>query len=205
MRQASRRQRVVLLVEKLMLAERVVTEEMVRAKYDRLYGATGRTVEARVIALRVPKPELEAGLSKDQIQDRMQGAREARRRDAVKIVERAENGEDFAALAGRFSEEPLTRERGGRLEGGFDPEAWSADVTPTVMALARGEISEPLLEGNTWLVFEVTDFKEVSYESVAERLREELETARPPISDVAGHRNVLLKRSEVDVLQGMYR
>lgn len=204
-RQTRRRQRVVLLVEKLMLAERVVTEEMVRARYERMFGATGRRVQARVLALEIKKPALEAGLEKEEVVARMEAAREARLQDALALVERARSGEDFAALVERYSDEPLTRERGGRLEGGFDPEAFSSVVTPVVMAMDRGEISEPMLEGRNWLVFEVTDFEEVSYESVKDELRAGLQSARPPISDVAAYRNVLLKESEVDVLQGMYR
>jgi parvulin-like peptidyl-prolyl isomerase len=203
--QLAGRQRRDLLVEKLILAEREVDEADVRALFERRYGAQGRRVQARVILLEVPRPQLEPGLSREQLEARLAEAVEARRADAQALVERVRRGEDFATLARRFSEEPMTRERGGELEGGFRPDAWPADVARAVLALPRGAVSEPLLADRWWALFELVDAEPVALEQVREGLREELRKRRPGPVEIAAYRNVLLQAAEVELLPGLRR
>jgi parvulin-like peptidyl-prolyl isomerase len=205
LRQLAGRQRLTLLVEKLILREREVAAADVEARFRRLYGPDGRRVRARVILLEIPRPELPSGLSKEQAEALLRGALEARRRDALELLERARAGEDFATLARRFSDESLTRERGGELEGGFQPDGWPPEVSEAVLALPRGGLSEPLLVERWWALFEVVDLETVSLEDVRERLAEELRSARPTTPEVAGYRNTLLQAARIEVLPGMSR
>jgi parvulin-like peptidyl-prolyl isomerase len=203
MEQLRRRRRVVLLAEKCILTERPVTPEMVKATFQARYGATGRRVQARVILLEVPTPKFEKGLSKAEVEALMEDASQARRRDAQALAERARAGEDFATLARQNSDDRISRELGGELEGGFRPDGWSSNVSTVVMGLPRGTISEPLQEGRFWAVFEIKDFETVDFESVRKEIEETLRARRPEDIEVAAYRNELLKPVEVELLPGL--
>ncbi len=205
LRQLARRARLALLAEKLILSERRVTPELVEQRYREQYGATGRRVQARLILLQIETPDLPSGLSREALQALLDQASEQRRREALELAQRISAGEDFATLATRYSDDRLSAELGGRLEGGFRPSAWPPAVRDAVMALGRGEASPPLLAGRAWTLFSVDDFEEVPFESVAAEIRSELESERPGAPDVAAYRNVLLQASEVELLPGMIR
>ena len=68
----------------------------------------------------------------------------AARRVAEQVRERAAAGEDFAALAAEFSEEPGAAARGGRLEPGREG-TWVAPFWNAAQALAVGDVS-PVVE-----------------------------------------------------------
>jgi len=203
--QMAGRQRRDLLVEKLILAEREVGEADVRALFLRRYGEQGRRLRVRVILLEIPRPQLEPGLEREELEALLAAAVEARRRDAQALAERARRGEDFATLARRFGEEPITRERGGELEGGFRPDAWPSEVARAVLELPRGAVSEPLLAERWWALFEVVDEEPVTLDEVRAALREELRSRRPGPVEIAGYRNVLLQAAEVELLPGLRR
>jgi parvulin-like peptidyl-prolyl isomerase len=205
MAQIEQRARAKVLAEKVILAERKVTEEDVRARFKQLYGADGRRVRARVILLEIPRPDLPLGLSKEEVDARVAAGLEARRADAQRLRERALAGEDFTTLARQESNEPLSRERGGELEGGFQADAWPASVSSAVLALPRGAISEPLLAGRYWALFEVLETQTVRFEDESERLAEELRTRRPSALDIALYRNSLFQAAAVEILPGMTR
>jgi parvulin-like peptidyl-prolyl isomerase len=205
MAQLEQRARAKLLAEKVILAERKVTEEDVRARFKQLYGADGRRVRARVILLEIPRPDLPLGLSKEEIDARVAAGLAARRADAERLRARALAGEDFTTLARQESNEPLTRERGGELEGGFQADAWPVAVSSAVLALPRGAISEPLLAGRYWALFEVLDTQSVRFEDERELLAEELRTRRPTVLEIALYRNTLFQAAAVEILPGMTR
>jgi parvulin-like peptidyl-prolyl isomerase len=205
MAQLAQRTRVKLLAEKVIVAERRITEEDVRARFEQLYGKEGRRVRARVILLEVPRPDLPPGLSKEEVNARVAAGLEARKADAQRLRERALAGEDFATLARQESNEPLTRERGGELEGGFRADGWPAKVSNAVLALPKGGISEPLIAGRYWALFEVLDSEPVSFEQERERLFEEMRTRRPNVPEIAVYRNTLFQAASVELLPGLTR
>jgi len=182
-----------------------VGEEQVVERFEKLYGREGRRVRVRAILLEIPRPDLPPGLSSEEVNARVKEGRDARRADAEKLRARALAGEDFTTLARQASDEPRSRERGGELEGGFQSDAWPPDVSKAVLALQRGTVSEPLLAGRYWALFEVIDSETVRLDDVRERLLEELRTARPSVPDVAAYRNVMFQASEVEILPGMTR
>jgi parvulin-like peptidyl-prolyl isomerase len=205
MAQLEQRVRWRMLAEKLILAERKVGEEQVAARFEKLYGREGRRVRVRAILLEIPRPDLPPGLPAEEVNARVEEGREARRADAEKLRARALAGEDFTTLARQQSDEPRSRERGGELEGGFQADAWPPQVASAVLALPRGTVSEPLLAGRFWALFEVIDSETVRLEDVRERLLEELRTARPSVPDVAAYRNTMFQAAAVEILPGMTR
>jgi parvulin-like peptidyl-prolyl isomerase len=198
------RMRIELLTERLYLADRRVTPEMVRRRWEEVYGEGGRSIEARMILLRVGLPAPEPGLAREELQARI-AAESARTRElAVDLVGRLRDGEDFATLARRHSQEPGSAARGGQLDGRFRPETWPEPVARAVQALAPGELSEPLDLGTAWVVFQVLSVMDVAFEDVSADLEQSLREARPSFAELAAYRNGLMQHLEIEVLPGMY-
>ncbi len=72
-----------------------------------------------------------------------QDDRAALRKQMEPILERARDGEDFAALAGKFSEDSSTRGAGGDT-GFFSPGTMVPEFERAAYALKVGEISDPV-------------------------------------------------------------
>ncbi|HVS11192.1 MAG TPA: peptidylprolyl isomerase [Planctomycetota bacterium] len=203
-REIAARMRTHLLAERLMQAEREITPEAVRRRFEELYGSSGRAVRARLILLRVPPPPLGAGLTREELDARFAEARRAVGERAEHLARRLEDGEDFAALARKHSEDPATAAAGGLLPDLFRPGAWPAEVAEAVLALRPGQVSAPLFAGRDWVIFEALSSEPVRLEEVEGDLRAGLAAARPAEVEIAAYRNVLLKRAEVEVLPSMY-
>lgn len=100
------------------------------------------------------------------------GPRSARLRaleEAEAVLERARAGEDFAALAGEFSEEPGAEERGGCLEPGRQG-TWVAPFWAAAVALKPGEISQVVESLYGFHVIRLVDREPVPFEE-ADRAR----------------------------------
>lgn len=205
LRQFRRRRQVALVAEKVMLAERQVTPEEVRQVYGNRYGATGRRVQARVLLLEVPTPVMEKGIAKEAADALLQGALEARKRDAEALRARALAGEDFVTLVRQHSQDAVSRERDGVLEGGFRPDGWSSEVSAEVMSLERGAISEVVQEGRFVALFELLDYEHVPFEGVSAQIERELRERRPEPVEIAAFRNELLKAASVELLPDLRR
>ena len=91
------------------------------------------------------------------------------------------------------------------LPGRFRPDQFPPAVARVVEAMEPGETSDPLLVGDEWQVFQVVSSRRVQFEEVERELEEELRTARPLASDLAGYRNALLKAARVEVLPGFHQ
>jgi hypothetical protein len=127
-----------LLAEKMMLAEREVTDEQVRARYDDEYGKDGIREEVSMILVPIDNRPPEAELSRDDLAKHLAAKNEEARQAALKIVERAQAGEDFAALARECSRDGDTAAQGGRLPGRFRADTWHESFGPVVATLAVG-------------------------------------------------------------------
>jgi hypothetical protein len=205
MRELNFRMRIDLIAQELILLERVITDEMVREEYERQFGAHGRWIEARMIQLNLPTPNLEKGMSREQVDAAIAEVVDATRQRAAKLVGRLRGGEDFATLARQNSDEPLSREAGGQLEGRFRPEAWSEEIAAGVLDLEVGEVSGPLFDRRACYIFDVTAARPVPYEAAAADLRAELQDRKPASGDLAAYRNVLVNAVEYDLLPGMWK
>ncbi len=198
------RVRIDLLTEKLLLRERVVTDEMVQQHWESVYGKNGREIRARWIVFGPPVLPAEEGMTKERFDELSEAAHRKRHEDAQALVTRLRAGEDFASLARKYSEDPNTREQGGELAGRFRGETWPEEVALAVPKLKLGEVTDPIFAARCWMIFEVFSERTVSFESVENELREELKTKRPAIADLAGWRNALLKKSKVQLLPGIH-
>jgi parvulin-like peptidyl-prolyl isomerase len=199
------RMRIEALTEKLMRRERVITPERVRARWTEIYGTDGRLVQARLLLLRVPLPPEEPPLNREELDRKLAELSAGVRQRMEDLARRVKEGEDFATLARKYSEEPSSAAEGGLLPDRFRPERWPKDVSDAVQALQPGEATPALDLKSAWAIFQVVSAKQVRFEDVEKDLREQLE--REPIapSDLAVYRNVLLKRTKVEVLPAMAR
>ncbi|GAB4360076.1 MAG: SurA N-terminal domain-containing protein [Methylohalobius crimeensis] len=96
---------------------------------------------------------------------------------AREIKQRLNQGEDFAALAGEFSEDPGSKTKGGdlgfvkpgELEGNFEEAAYS---------LSEGQISDPVETPFGYHLIQVTEIKAAKpkpFETVKEQIRQEFQ------------------------------
>ncbi len=204
MRELRFRMHIDLLTQELLLAERVVTEEAARAEYERQFGEDGRWIEARMIRLGVPPPDLQQGASREQFEAAVTENVDATRLRAAGLVDRLRSGEDFATLARRHSDDPISRETGGRLEGRFRPDAWSDEIARAVLGLDLGEVSGPLFDYRSYCIFEIASSRPAPFEEVRADIRSELKNREPENEDLAAYQNALMGEIEYELLPGMW-
>jgi len=188
MRELEIRKRHDLLVEELLLRERVVSEDELRSAWQERHGTDGRTIELRWIRIDAQSAaELEAA-----------------RLEAADLRRRLGEGEDFATLAELHSDDAVTRARGGRPTQGFRLAHLPAPLAAAVRALAAGDVSDPLPhEQSVWL-FEVTAIRVTPFDDVRTGLLEELRTRRPTEVELATKRIQLTRDVDVAVLPAMF-
>ncbi|MBI5362089.1 MAG: peptidylprolyl isomerase [Planctomycetes bacterium] len=200
LREQCRRLRTSLLVEKLVLREREVTDEEVRRRFASALGPDGVWREASKILVSSRYEELDHGQDRDVLAREAAAAIERARGRAVEIVARLRAGGDFAAIARAESDDLRTRSRGGVVAGAFRGEEYPDDVARVVYALPEGAISDPIAYGPTWLVFWVRVAGKPTFEEKRGELRRELEESRPGLLEVRAYRNVLAKGARVEVV-----
>ena len=99
--------------------------------------------------------------------------REAARARAEEAVRKARAGQDFAALAREYSDDPATRDQGGAL-GSFEAGRLNASFSKAIGPLEPGEVSDPVQGAAGFFVLKLLDRQRgaaYSYEEVEERLR----------------------------------
>ena len=205
MQVAKMRTRHTLRAEALLRADRVVTEDDVRREWETRYGEGGNSLDVRVILRRLPRPPEGSLTTDDELRAYIAAETEKAMTFLSRLARRVRAGEDFDALARTYSEDPKTRDRGGRSEGRFELHTWTEDVQAQLRALAPGEVTEPLVYGGEFLLFELAGRVQVPLEDVAEGLREELRTRQPSQIEVSGFVNGLTQGIAVDVLPALYR
>jgi len=95
------------------------------------------------------------------------------RAKALALREKLLAGEDFAAMAGKYSEDKDTAERGGML--GFLDKARIVDpVVAAAYGLKIGEISQPVKGTSGWHLVKVMEIKHVAFEGVKSEVRTRL-------------------------------
>lgn len=95
---------------------------------------------------------------------------------AKEVRERAANGEDFAALAKEFSEDPGTKEKGGSLGvTTYDTTQYVPEFTEGFKNLKEGEISDLVKSTHGYHIIKITDYKEKSFDEAKETIKSTLE------------------------------
>lgn len=107
--------------------------------------------ESESVATAAPRPDEPKQVSASHVLVQWRGSmrappdiirsKEEARQRAEDVLEKARAGEDFAALAAKFSDEPRAAERGGAL-GSFERDAMVKPFADAAFALKPGEVSE---------------------------------------------------------------
>ncbi len=71
---------------------------------------------------------------------------ETKRTQANEVLQRLKNGEDFAALAKEFSEDPGSKEKGGLYEGVTEGGGFDKSFESAALALQPGQFTQELVE-----------------------------------------------------------
>lgn len=192
-----------LRAERLALRERQVTEDMVRRAWELRYGVDGQALDVRFLMRTIPLPAEGSLTSVEQVDAYIAD----QSREIVAFLgllrERVEDGEDFGALVRTHSDDPLTRDRGGRQANRFELHKWSAEVQSAVRKLQPGGVTEPVAMSQEFFLFELVGLLHVPFEDVADELRAELQTRRPSAVEIAGFINEKTRTITVEALPGL--
>jgi len=122
---------------------------------------------------------------KDNVPDDAVGV-EAAERKIREIYEQLRRGADFATVAARRSEDPITAARGGNWD--FFPETSEqlpAALRARLLAMREGDITEPFRIGDAWLILKlvrrVQRDRELTLEEVRAQIAEELRDQREQV------------------------
>ena len=206
-RDAAPRARHDLLAGELLAAERTVTDARVRREWEHRHGPGGESPRVRFLMKEVPPPD--EPLEDRAAIERYVAEQKARLTEELLELRRriVEDGEDFAALARRHSDDESTRDRGGEPAERFRLHTWPQHVQEALRDLEPGELSQPVeVAGGLVFLFQLVEVVETPFEEVEAALRAELEAERPSLVDTAAFVNELFGASHsVEVLPGMYR
>jgi parvulin-like peptidyl-prolyl isomerase len=197
------RTRTDLLVEKMLLADREVTPEAVRARYVSEYGPEGERLTVRWIVTTIQVEAVDRNWTREQFTAALQAASERARVKLTDLVQRARAGEDFAGLAREHSADAPTRERGGLIEGRFRSDAYPEAFGAAVHALQPGAVTDALEHGTAWVAFQLVERHRASFEEARAELERELAAQRPSWNEVNAQRNALAQRCKVEILPGL--
>ncbi|QWH20771.1 peptidylprolyl isomerase (plasmid) [Bacillus mycoides] len=97
---------------------------------------------------------------------------------AKEIKEKLNNGEDFAALAKQYSEDPGSKEKGGELPE-FGPGQMDPKFEEAAYKLEAGQVSDPIKSSYGYHVIKLTEKKELKpFDQEKDNIRKELEQKR---------------------------
>jgi parvulin-like peptidyl-prolyl isomerase len=202
-REMTFRTRTDLLAEKLMMKERKITPEDVQLRYDNDYGKDGLRTEVRWMVRTFGLDKVDPAWTRDELTKNMRDVTDKATLEMAGRVARVRAGEDFAAIARKESDDEPTRESGGLLPDRFRRDQWSQEIADAVSKLQPGQVTDPLVYGNYVVAFQIASQKKVTFDAVKDELRHELEMERPDMVNVAGYRNSLTQKLDVQLLSGM--
>jgi len=97
---------------------------------------------------------------------------------AKEIKEKLNNGEDFAALAKQYSEDPGSKEKGGELPE-FGPGEMKPEFEEAAYKLEVGQVSDPIKASYGYHIIKLTEKKELKpFDQEKDNIRKELEQKR---------------------------
>jgi peptidyl-prolyl cis-trans isomerase SurA len=141
---------------------------------------------------------------RDNVPDDAVGA-DAAERKIREIYDQLRRGADFATVAARRSEDPLTAARGGNW--GFFPETaeqFPETVRARLLTMRDGDITEPIRIGNTWLILKlvrrIQRDRELGLDEVRAQIAEELRDQREQVLQTAVTRLALAESRIENVL-----
>ena len=180
-----------LLAEEIVKQSRKITKEDVRRRWELAYGPGGMTRIVRLIRLKVTDAPLARGASEEEL-ERAHAVYEEKLELVEKIQERYDNGEDFGALARKYSDDE-SRIHGGEMSTPYRPDKWHSDVEEALSRIKAGELTDPITSADSVYVFELLEMRVTPLESVEKLLELELKNEPPTIPQIANQRNVLVR------------
>ncbi|PEY88520.1 peptidylprolyl isomerase [Bacillus cereus] len=97
---------------------------------------------------------------------------------AKEIKEKLNNGEDFAALAKQYSEDPGSKEKGGELPE-FGSGEMDSKFEEAAYKLEAGQVSDPIKSSHGYHIIKLTEKKELKpFDQEKDNIRKELEQKR---------------------------
>ncbi len=142
-----------------------ISDDDVRAKYDANARRSTQVSEVHLQHILLAVGEDQDDAQKKETRDK-----------AAEILERARTGEDFAKLAETFSDDAGTKNTGGDL-GWIERGTIATEWEVIVFAMTKGETRGPVVGPQGLHVFHVSelkDSKQAAFDTVKEKLRNEL-------------------------------
>ena len=193
------------LAEKMLKAARKLTPQDLQRAYTDAYGTEGERIELRLIGLPITLGEVDAGLSREELDRKLEEAGRKIDAQALEIVARVRAGEDFAALARTESVDKHSAAAGGLLQERFRSDRWSPEIYAAVRAARAGEIVGPLRQNGVCFMFQILSRRKVSFAEAQAELEQELLQRRPSTPELGAFRNSLRREAGVTILPGMSR
>ena len=191
------RTRLDLLVDELLRRERDPDERELRQAWERTYGPGGRKTALRWIRLDLPMPPQEALDSKEEFDRWRERAGIELAEEGADLHRRILGGEDFATLAEKHSDDPVTRPRGGAPTEDFRFEMLPDELARAVEALASGGLTEPIVwQDSIWLI-ELIGRQETPFEAVRDRLAQEIRSRRAFPTELAAKKLALTRGVQI--------
>jgi peptidyl-prolyl cis-trans isomerase D len=146
----------------------ILSDQEIKEYYELNIGEynTEETVEARHILIRVDN-------------DAEEHIWEEKKQQILSILEKVREGEDFAEIAGRYSEDP-SREQGGKL-GVFGRGSMVKPFEDAAFSMKAGEISDPVRTQFGWHIINVENVntaKTLTLEEAEEQIKNRLKETR---------------------------
>lgn len=198
-------ERIHLLLERIILDERGVSEAEVQALFEERHGPGGREVRVRFLRLDVPIPEFPPGADSAEQERLSQEVVDAAVRRAATFAERVrDDGEDFASLIRNHSDDPESAPQGGIPPDPFRTLDQAPAVREVIAALPVGGISEPVVVGRAVFLYEILGEERTEFAPLRDTLRFELEHRRLPDTERAGTLNLMMRATRYETLPAIY-
>ncbi len=199
------RMRVDLLLDKLIRTERAVAPAEIESAWVEEYGPGGILHELRWLRIDSELPAITDERTPEETQRLLREALLEAQEKASALRQRIEDGEDFATLAEKHSDDPVTRSNGGRPAPSFRIRHLAEVFQTAVRALKPGEVSKPMSHAGRVYVFEKLAVQITPLAKVADQLRDRLMARRPNEVQISRKKNELSRDAEVDILPELFR
>ncbi len=185
------------LLDGLVLATRVLTDEGLRRAFEERFGRDGRQVEVKQILVMPHFLRAERIRNGEAAADIDQEAVRAEARDmAQECLTLLRAGEDWSAMVREYSHDQVTRNDDGLLPT-YRPGLYGPAYTEAVDTLEIGEYSEVIASGAGFHVVQVASRRITAFADVREELGRVLLEAAPDWQEREQFLNALRGRAEI--------
>lgn len=181
-----------MLLDRCIMADRQVTDDMVRSKFEEMYGPGGVHSQIRHIFLRKSRSTGDA-VPSDEADPKHPKQVAAR---LVKMLEK--DPSKFGELAREYSQDVLTRQNDGFLPS-YRPGVYGPDFDAAVASLQEeGQITGPIESPRGYHIIQLVKRTVTRLEDVQADLRAELESQPPTPSERSDYRERLRAEARIE-------